>query len=280
MHMSTTELIACVDADPAGKAHCDDAQGEPIAPTEIRAALAQLLRSPQFAKASRMCRLLSFLIEKRLTGGLRDTAEYAVGIDVFDRQPASYDTTTDPIVRVQAGRLRQRLQSYYEADGAGSALIIAIPPGGYMPLIRRRQALRAAVGPVPSLCIAGLTYLGPAGAGAGFAQGLDEALRYQMFQQMGKGINLRRFPASCQVPPAALADINFLLEGSVQLENGLVRTSARLTDMSAGRVTWYRRFDCYAQPAMQLQDELAGTIAAALAEFLQTGRSIAAALLR
>lgn len=280
MQMSTTELIACVHADPAGEAHCGDAQGEPIAPAEIRAALAQLLSSPHFAKASRMCRLLSFLIEKRLTGGLRDTAEYAIGIEVFDRQPSSYDTTTDPIVRVQAGRLRRRLQSYYEAGGAGSALIIAIPPGGYMPLIRRREALRAAVRPVPSLCIAALTYLGPEAAEAGFAEGLDEALRYQMFRQMGKGINLRRFPASWQVAPASLAGIDFLLEGSIQLENGLVRTSARLTDMSAGRVTWYRRFDCYVQPVLQLQDELAGTIAAALAEFLPTGRNVAAALLR
>ncbi|HXA46897.1 MAG TPA: hypothetical protein VNW52_04650, partial [Burkholderiaceae bacterium] len=104
---------------------------------EIRAALAQVLASDTFVKSRRMCRLLRFLVEKQLINAIRDINEYSIGIEVFDRDPASYNTGDDPIVRVQIGRLREKLKAYYAAVGNNVNLQISIPIGHYMPVIRR-----------------------------------------------------------------------------------------------------------------------------------------------
>jgi len=65
--------------------------------------------------------------------------EYLVGVEVFGRPP-NYDPRIDPIVRVQARKLRQRLAAYYERDGGQDSILIEVPSGGYAARFRRRAA--------------------------------------------------------------------------------------------------------------------------------------------
>ena len=71
-----------------------------------------------------------------------------IAIEVLGRA-SSFDSRTDPIVRVEAGRLRDRLSSYYEADGQADPVLISLPKGGYVPeFLERRRSIaesRAAV---------------------------------------------------------------------------------------------------------------------------------------
>jgi adenylate cyclase len=103
------------------------------APEEIRAALEQVLASDVFANAGRLSRLLRYLVERTLNGDADQLKEYVVGVDVFDRSD-SYDPRLDSIVRVEARRLRSKLDEYYQAQGAADALIISIPRGTYVPV--------------------------------------------------------------------------------------------------------------------------------------------------
>ncbi|MEC5218929.1 hypothetical protein RCH09_003904 [Actimicrobium sp. GrIS 1.19] len=109
----------------------------------VRAALAEILASAGFARAQRMQELLRFLVEKQMTGAVRETSEYAIGIEVFERDAATYSTCEDPIVRVQIGRLREKLRHYYATAGAQTTLRFAIPVGSYMPTISTVEAYRA-----------------------------------------------------------------------------------------------------------------------------------------
>jgi len=68
--------------------------------------------------------------------------EYSLGIAVFDRD-ASYDPRTDPIVRVEAGRLRSRLNEYYNTRGREDPIIIELPKGSYAVTVRQRSAKEA-----------------------------------------------------------------------------------------------------------------------------------------
>jgi len=97
---------------------CDTATG-PV-PEAVWPAVRQMLGSPLFARAPRMCHLLSFLVDKKLTGKEREITEYAIGLDVFRRDARLYGTLIDPVVRVQVGRLRGRLAAYYAAARTGS----------------------------------------------------------------------------------------------------------------------------------------------------------------
>ena len=104
----------------------------PVPAGAVRSELERILASKGFQNAGRHSRLLRYVTEKTLSGEADQLKEYAVGVDVFDRD-ASYDPRVDSIVRVEAGRLRARLDEYYGSDGAASDVRIALPKGGYVP---------------------------------------------------------------------------------------------------------------------------------------------------
>jgi serine/threonine-protein kinase len=98
----------------------------------VRAALQRILASPGFSRSERLCSFLKFVIERKLEGKLTDLKESVIGIEVFGREPG-YDTHLDPVVRMEASKLRTRLSEYYAGPGAADAVRIEIPKGGYVP---------------------------------------------------------------------------------------------------------------------------------------------------
>ena len=96
----------------------------------VRAELDRILASKGFATAGRLSKLLRYVVGKTLAGETDQLKEYAVGIEVFDRD-AKYDPRLDSIVRVEAGRLRTKLDEYYNGEGSGSPIRINLPRGGY-----------------------------------------------------------------------------------------------------------------------------------------------------
>jgi TolB-like protein len=106
-------------------------------PEEVRAQLERLLASETLATAARLRRFLRFIVERTLDGEGQQLKEYAVGIEVFERDER-YDPRIDSIVRVEAGRLRARLHEYYSQAGIDDAVIVRIPRGGYVPVFERR----------------------------------------------------------------------------------------------------------------------------------------------
>src|SRR5689334_24955180 len=82
-----------------------------------------------------MARFLRLAVERTLAGKGDQLKEYLIGVEVFDRSP-SYDPRVDPIVRVEARRLRAKLKAYYDGDGRHDAVCFAFRPGGYAPEFR------------------------------------------------------------------------------------------------------------------------------------------------
>jgi hypothetical protein len=105
---------------------------------EIREHLARLTSSEFFAQSERLCRFLRFTVECKLTGQVDQVKEYVIGREVFDRGE-DYDPRLDPIVRVEARRLRSRLIEYYDGPGRTEPLRLEYPKGGYLPLVRTVQ---------------------------------------------------------------------------------------------------------------------------------------------
>src|ERR1700676_2128489 len=87
-----------------------------ICSEQARAQLQKILAHALFVRTQRMSRFLQFGVEHTLAGTGHQVKEYLVGVDVFDR-PKDYDPRVDPIVRVEARRLRQKLRSYYASSG-------------------------------------------------------------------------------------------------------------------------------------------------------------------
>lgn len=79
-----------------------------------------------------MTRFLRWVVEKTLDGQSAAIREYSIGLEVFDRDP-SYDPKIDTIVRVEARRLRKKLEDYYAEAGMDEPVRIEIPGPGYVP---------------------------------------------------------------------------------------------------------------------------------------------------
>jgi hypothetical protein len=104
-----------------------------------RRELQAVLRSPLFSRSPTLSHLLQYLCEKTFAGESEQIKEYSIAVDVLAR-PDSFDQDTDSIVRVQANRLRKRLDAYYHGEGAGHRLRIVIPTGQYVPVFEEKPA--------------------------------------------------------------------------------------------------------------------------------------------
>lgn len=94
--------------------------------------LESVLASALFSRAERQRRFLDFIVRQTLEGRAGELKEYRVGVEVYER-PDGYDPREDPIVRVEASRLRARLREYYATAGSADPVRIEVPKGSYVP---------------------------------------------------------------------------------------------------------------------------------------------------
>lgn len=105
----------------------------------VRAQLDRILNSDAFKQSKRRQRFLSFLINETLAGRKDRLKSYTIATEVFDR-PDTFDPLIDPIVRIEAGRLRDKLRLYYAGSGIDDTVLIDLPKGSYAPSIDFRAS--------------------------------------------------------------------------------------------------------------------------------------------
>jgi TolB-like protein len=111
----------------------------------IREQLDRILNSGPFAHSRRRQRFLKYIVNETLAGRGELLKGYNIAVEVFDR-PESFDPAIDPLVRIEAARLRDKLREYYESEGQNDPIRIDLPKGAYAPHIeiRRPEANEAA----------------------------------------------------------------------------------------------------------------------------------------
>ena len=110
----------------------------PTAGPDVEAArrqLERLLASPGFSRNQRLSRFLRFVVEQHLAGRDEELKESVIAVEVLGRSP-DHDPKQDSIVRTEAARLRARLSEYYLGEGTDDRLVIELPKGGYVPVLR------------------------------------------------------------------------------------------------------------------------------------------------
>src|SRR5437016_8505076 len=102
----------------------------PVRDEAITAEIERILESGTFRNSDALRRLLKFLADKMLSGEADQLKEYSVGIDALGK-PSTYDPRHDSTVRIQVGRLRQKLAEYYRTEGKDDGLIVELPKGRF-----------------------------------------------------------------------------------------------------------------------------------------------------
>jgi hypothetical protein len=109
---------------------------------EVEAARAQVERifqSKTFRNSDVLRHLLSYLVDASLGGTADELKEYTVAVDALGKPP-SYDPRQESAVRMQVGRLRQKLAEYYRTEGAGDPIVVDLPKGGFAVVFEQRKA--------------------------------------------------------------------------------------------------------------------------------------------
>lgn len=111
-----------------------------IAPEEVRDQLERILKNHRFVSAERNAGFLRFVVEHVLAGKADEVKETVIASELYGR-PSDYDPKVDSIVRVEATRLRSRLQAYYEGEGRRDPIRITLPKGTYVPRFDRVEVV-------------------------------------------------------------------------------------------------------------------------------------------
>ena len=270
-------------------------------PEAVREQLQAILASGPFITATRARRFLTYIVEQTLAGQTDAIKELVLGIEVFDR-PVDFDPKVDTIVRVEAGKLRKRLEEYYAGEGVAAAVRIEVPKGAYIPQFQYCARPPAAAASPRYHYAAGILALLLVGAGAWgawrfrtpaapvnpsiavlpflnlsadpgsdyFTDGLAEELTAALSNSGGLRVASRTSAFMFRSKPADVHEIGaklhvgFVVEGSVRKQGDQLKVTAQLIRTDDGYHVWSGSFERQLSDVFKVQQELAGSLVTAL----------------
>ncbi len=257
---------------------------------EIRAALDLILRSRAFIQSHRIRRFLQFVVEESLLGQPHRLKEYLIGLEVFDRREA-FDPRVDSIVRVEARRLRYKLEEYYRLEGREDSVRIVLRKGSYVPIFEYRTSGNgvSAIAPRRSVEIAAFSLINPTPDTGSAAEEIQRRLAHVLIKEGYFQIVAQFQPlpatsetaaASHPVPSSSANPADYVLEGSIEFHDDGFRLLLQLlqnadrsyiwSETTAGRL---QDLACVDHLAQQLVRDLTAPVGEAVIASRQTDRT-------
>jgi serine/threonine-protein kinase len=213
-----------------------------------------------------MARFLRLAVDWTLAGKAGELKEYLIGVEVFDRS-ASYDPRVDPIVRVEARRLRSKLKAYYEGDGSSDPVIFEFPAGGYAPQIRESNHRPPSAPPAANtVAVLPFANLSARADNDYFSDGLTEELIHALTKLEGMRVVAWNSAARLRGAEPDIPEVRRQLQaanvltGSVRISGTSLRVRAQLIDTATGVYLWSETFDRQMQDVFAIQEEIARNI--------------------
>jgi len=242
----------------------------------VRRQLAQILASTDFDASRRSREFLSFIVEETLGGHEATLSQSMIATRVFGRRD-DFDAAVDPIVRIQAGRVRRSLERYYLLAGKQDPVRIELPRGAYVPTFLRTNtgeaepatantevATEPALENWPAVVVRQFEAVGEPEL-ASLTGHFDEELaaelgRYRDLHVVRRG-DRQNSPAASQGPEL------FALSGAIRAVQGGVEIGARLVDSATGEQLWMDTYYTVLKPGRRggSLEDVARVIAARIA---------------
>jgi len=258
----------------------------------IRLQLNRILASRGFSNSERLRSFLSFVVEASLNKQTGRVKAYTIATEVFGRQ-VDFDPQSDPIVRIEAGRLRRRLEYYYGTSGLNDAIRIEIPKGAYvavfrsqpvtegvthhhkqMPLSETPEGVQSDLSRRPSMALMPFLNLNndedldfftyglgeELSSNLSLIQGLFVVAHYSMMQYKEKTLDLRQVGQE--------QNVDYLITGSLYRGEKRVRLALQLTNTQTGKQIWGKRYDIplSAPNLFKLRDEITQRVVSIVAD--------------
>ena len=225
----------------------------------VQQALERILASSTFQQVDRLKRFIAFIVSEALAGRGDQLKEYVIGVQVFGKEVA-FDPRTDPIVRVQARRLRTRLARYYREEGQHAEVVIDLPKGGYVPVFKRAE--RA---PLPRRSIGGTLVTQNTVAVLPFADHspgaeldyFSRGLREEVIHNLAKFETLRVLAVETLESSGGAAVV---ITGSLRQSGNTVRVTTQLIDGASSYYLWSESLDADLTNPLASQEQVARVI--------------------
>lgn len=264
---------------------------------EVQAQLDRLLSSSAFSGSDRHRQFLAYVVGQALTGDTSKLNEFVLGFEVFHRGE-TFDPRIDSIVRVEARRLRERLKKYYDEEGRGDPIVITLRPRSFVPQFERRAGPETASAPAwrmwltshsrMAVILAGLLCLlitaavllprvmrppGPPESAsililpfqtlspASGQEYLGSAIADSIITGLGGSPGLRIVSKGGQAN-ASDPSADYIVEGTVQIKDSLLRVSVKMTDTRAQSYIWAETREAGLDDRAGLESALTNAIAA------------------
>jgi serine/threonine-protein kinase len=243
--------------------------------------LNRILASKAFRQADRLKRFLAFIVEETIAGRGERLKEFVVGVEVFGKDD-SFDPRNDPIVRVQARRLRAQLARYYHEEGHDDELVIELPKGGYAPAFRvlKKTAISRATAPAlvsrNTILVLPFSDHSPLGNQESFCQGVCQEIIQTLAGMQAIRLVAWNGPVEGVVhyDVREIADrlnVATIVSGSVRTSGDDTRLTMSLIDSQSGCYVWSKSIDRKMENIFAIQEEVAREIAGQLETELAAG---------
>ncbi|WP_240464856.1 FlgO family outer membrane protein [Paraferrimonas sp. SM1919] len=253
-----------------------------------REQLNRVLESQAFVQSPKMKELLNFVVEQAIMGNGDRLKQFTIATEVFERG-VEFDHQSDPIVRIQAGRVRRALETYYLTEGVNDQILISIPKGKYCPLFQSRpQAAEVNskeqptpeeqpfVGLSPTLTVIPFLSLSDDKEQHYFAEGFGEDLATELSRFDTLKVVSMYALGDVEINPTSTTDIkrlgqelnvSFVTSGTLRTYQDKARIQARLYRTDTGQQVWAERYDCDLTTGdlFDIQDQIIAEIVAELA---------------
>lgn len=239
-----------------------------ITDTQVRQQLDRILNSKTFQHVQRLKRFVSFVVLETKAGRGDQLKEFVVGVQVFDKE-ASFDPRNDPIVRVQARRLRTRLATYYAEEGQNDDLLIELPKGGYAAVFKRRETALARKHVPATLARRNTIVVMPFADHSAahdldyFCQGVSEEIIHTLSKLETSRVvarDLSQLSADSQVLGESGLRAGVIVTGSVRKSGDDLRVTAQIVDGVSGNYVWSETFDRKNKNIFAVQEEVAQAV--------------------
>ncbi len=228
---------------------------------DIRTQLDLILKSRAFVQSHRVRRFLEFVVQESLLGRPHRLKEYLIGLEVFDRHDA-FDPRVDSIVRVEARRLRHKLDEYYHGEGREDPIRIVLRKGSYLPtyeyqtsgtspmsMTQRRKIEMASFSLIGAANVPAGGAVDPAAIAEEIHRRLAHVLiREGCFQVATAPASLNPNAGNGNGHPPETARPDYVVRGSLEFHPDHYRLIAQLEQCAAGSLVWSGAIDA------QLQD--------------------------
>jgi serine/threonine-protein kinase len=264
--------------------------------------LTRILSSPDFVNSDKLCAFLKYIVAKSLAGETAQIKEYTIGVEVFGK-PETFDPRVDTLVRVQASKLRARLEKYNSGLGLEDPIHIELPRGTYVPVFKNGRVHQppdrkwwkttASIGLLALVCTGGVFLLRPAHKGFSsvqqrsvavlpfldmsadkdqeyFCDGMTEELISELARIDGLRVVARTSVFQFKGKPQDVRQVGkqlnvaTVVEGSVRKAGDHLRITAQLISVPDGYHLWSESYDRELKDIFNVQEEISRSIASAL----------------